>query len=366
MQELWQKRLIKSITVRSKMKKNEKGIAIIIAVSCLMVVTLIVLATMKTAEVNSKSSYYVSGKALLRYQTESALSRSLWCYLWDKRKFPSDHNSFGKELTERDEGDGKPWLANSSPYVIFSDIETDDAAIVKIHDAIVGKDIYSKSMPGRQIRLDMDTEVMEDEEMKEGIEKFTYALDDYIDKNEYYSSEDHQYEANDYLAMDVESFPANNKMQVWQEVLWLPGIKYLNPNLDGAGKIKENTFQIIPPRTWRRGPSRNNALVYTTKNAKESFTASDLKRLQYENDFDDAVLEELEQFKKGELLIDDLSSEARDALNDRDRNESGVCTFEVIGTLYNGTISRTLRVTFDCNQILKNKKFFNCWEHIIY
>jgi len=342
---------------------RERGIALIVVISMLAVMMVVALGLMSEATVSNLSGVTIASRGALKYEAESALSRALWCYMWDRRKFTADHRNLGSELQERESEDGAPWLANGMPRMLVGDDEG-KSVIVKIHDAVSGKDISTKHRPGSDIRKEDFVRDMEDLERLERIERFTYAMDDYVDENEYHSHQDYKYEMIDYEEMGIVDFPANNKFQVREEVYWLDEVGVFAES--DEGKIYNNYFRVIPPRIWKNGPSRTTASMMRSGTPKTSLLSTGVNQIVTEEGLNEAEHEELKEFKAGKLLWEDLSPELQGILNSYSRNESGVATFIVTGLKYNGEINRTIKATYDCNSILKGKNFFHCWEQIIY
>ncbi len=345
-------------------KHKESGIALIIVLSMMAVMMLIVFGMWSESTVSELSGRTLSARGKMKYEAESHISRSLWSYLWDRKKYSSWHRQLGREVEERPEEDGRPWLADGSQY-IFNNNQNNTNVIIKIHDAMSGTNIDSVNRPGMDMRKQRYIQEMEDEELLERIERFTYALDDYIDTNEYYSHPDYHYEMEDYENDGVADFPANNRMQVKEEVYWLDHVDVKAQN--DVGKLVKSAFRVIAPRTWSKGPSRTNkSVISSNRGTKSSLFSTASSSIQQEQDLDEEQMQELNDLKNGKILWDEVSPETQSALNKYSRDESGICTIEATGLMYNGEISRTIKVTFDCDTILKNRYFFNCWEQIIY
>jgi len=343
--------------------RREDGIALIVVIGMLSVMLVVAFGIMSEATVSNLSGVTIATRGDLKYEAESALSRSLWCYMWDRRKFMSDHRNLGSETEERNEEDGTPWLANGMPRAISTGNEGKDV-VVKIHDAMSGTDISTKHRPGSEIRKKSFVKEMEDLERLERIECFTYAVDDYVDENEYHSHQDYKYEMEDYEDFGIADFPANGKFQVREEVYWMDNVDVLAER--DEGNIYNNYFRVIPPRAWKKGPSRTTNSMMRSNSAKASLLSTSDQQIANEESLDEFQLEELQEFKAGKVLWEDLSPELQSVLNSYSRNESGVATFIVTGLKYDGEISRTIKATYDCGSILKNKNFFHCWEHVIY
>ncbi|MGL4853975.1 MAG: hypothetical protein ACRC37_01820, partial [Lentisphaeria bacterium] len=331
----------------------------------LTIITVIALALMANSEVSSRSSYNVANRGSLRYEAESAVSRTLWCYLWDLKKYPADHKRLGDEASERDDADGAPWLANSQPRLLCASINS--GVVVKIHDAVKGRDIDADTRPGLVIRREKYIAEMEDEQLKDNLETFTYALDDYIDRDEYYSHPDYKFESEDYEKMGIKDFPANNRMQYVQEAYWIPNVNYFMSGV--SGKLIDDNFRVIPPRTWQRGPLRNRGIT-TFSGKKSSLYSTSSNAIEIQEQLENSLLEELNELKQGSVLWSDLSDDARLALSKYSRDESGYITIEAIAMLKDGDVIRIIKSTYDANTIFKQAgktpKLFSCWEKINY
>ncbi|MCK5835199.1 MAG: hypothetical protein KAG98_05675 [Lentisphaeria bacterium] len=353
--------------MENSVRNNERGVAMILVISMLSIMLVVALTLMTQATAAKTSGRVLASRGKLKYANESATSRALWFYLWDRKKYTRYHRGLGNSMEDDDrpEEDGVPIQAINKPYKMLVPGDGFSSSLVTLVDAVNGEDITSVSLPGRALRKKMGVSTMEDFERKTDLEAFTYALDDYVDSGDYYAHSDYHYERDDYESADIENFPVNTKMQVVEEMYWIP---YVDKFVGGQAGLRKNMFCVIPPRKWRSGPSRIGTPIYSISGKKSAVHSSDVQSILERNGIEDQeLIDQYIEFKNGSLAWEDLDPELRSIINQQmTRDESGVTRFLSTSSMYNGDIIRTTEATFNCNQILKDRKFFRCWEHKVY
>jgi len=353
--------------MENSVKNNERGVAMILVISMLSIMLVVALTLMTQATASKTSGRVLAGRGKLKYANESATSRALWFYLWDRKKYSRYHRGLGNSMEDDDrpEEDGEPIQAINKPYKMLVPGDGFTTSAVTLVDAIHGEDITSVSQPGRALRKKLGIDSMEDLERKADLEAFTYALDDYVDYGDYYAHSDYHYEREDYEDAGIENFPVNTKMQVVEEMYWIP---YVDKYVGGQAGLRKNMFRIIPPRKWSRGPSRKTQTLYSLSGKKSAVHSTDVQSILELNGIDDQeLIDQYIEFRNGSIAWEDLDSELKAVINQQmTRDESGVTTFVATSSMYKGDIVRTTETTFNCNQILKDRKFFRCWQHKVY
>ena len=348
-------------------KNKERGVAMILVISMLSIMLVVALTLMTQATAAKTSGRVLASRGKLKYANESATSRALWFYIWDRKKYSRYHRGLGNSMEDDDRPveDGEPIQAINKPYKILVPGDGFTTSLVTLVDAINGEDVSSVALPGRTLRKKLGVGTMEDLERKSDLEAFSYALDDYVDSGDYYAHSDYHYERDDYESADIDNFPVNNKMQVVEEVYWIP---YVERFTNGQAGLRKNMFRIIPPRRWKSGPSRVGPAIYSLSGKKSAVHSSDVQSIVELNGIDDQeLIDQYIEFKNGSLDWEDLDSGLKAIINQQlTRDESGVARFLATSSMYNGDIIRTTESTFNCNKILTDRKFFRCWEYKVY
>jgi hypothetical protein len=360
-----------STTKGKRMKKtvrnNERGVAMILVISMLSIMLLVALALMSQATASKTAGRVLAGRGKLKYANESALSRALWFYIWDRKKYSRYHQNLGNRLEDDDrpEEDGEPIQAMNKTYEMWVPGEGVTESSVLLADAVGGEDISSSSLPGRALRKKLGVDSIEDDERRCDLEAFTYALDDYVDRGDYYAHADYHYERTDYEEAGIENFPVNQKMQILEEVYWIP---YVGEFVRGQSGELRQLFRIIPPRKWRMGPCRSGQEVFSLGSHKSEVHASDVQSVLEFNGIDDPeLIDEFIDFKNGAVDWEDLDSELKNVISQQlSRDESGITCFKATSSLYKGDIVKKTEATFNCNKILTDRKFFRCWDYKVY
>ncbi len=353
--------------MKKHISKNENGIAMILVISMLAIMLVLAMTLMAQANSSKASGRVIAGRGKLRYTNESATSRAIWYYLWDRKRYSRFHSNLGNDrsMDDRPEEDGTPIQAINIPYPMHTPGDDFTSATVTLLDASRGQDLFSPFSPGRTMRKDLQIDQIEDDEEREDAEAFTYALDDYVDRDEYSSSSDYPFEAEDYEQVDIYNFPANMKMQIKEEIYWIPYVSYI---ANGVSGVRENMFRVIPPLPWKKGPQRHLKYTVNMTSQKSAIHSTNSESFAGPLELSSENLADFIDFKSGALTWEELSAELQASINkDMSRNESGFTTFKTTSSMYKGDIMRTSESTFNCNKILiGDNRFFRCWESKVY
>ena len=228
-----------------KVKTDEKGAALIVVLSFLVLTALITSSVVVISQISSKSIKVNTDRAYAAYLAEGAAARLQWLIMADKRKFSNrnfrNFNTNSEEEQVRYLADGKPRNINYYDSVVSAEI----------YDMSSGFNI-SGNTPSKNLKP-LQNSYLNDPEKKIEFKNFLDCLTDYVDRNDFVQL--NGMEKRDYYNLGIPHLPRNNRMEYREEILFVPGAQqFFQP--DKYGRL--SVFNIIPPTGLPKYNSKNN------------------------------------------------------------------------------------------------------------
>lgn len=332
----------------------EQGIALILVVGVLAIVTVMVVHLAATTRVAAAESKVLTDRERLRYAAESAAERAFWLYYWDRRKYPSDHTNLTRLSERLEDPEEQVWRADGRRVEI--DLGTDDTVSVTVRDADHGLNISGRT-PEKEIRERYETEDF-DENLE--LEEFLDKVADYVDSD--WNPRINGMERADYEAEGVFMLPRNAAFEHREELFWVPGYATIM-----AGKQPDELFvpdtaslRVIPP-TGQAFPSKTKPSLFASDEAT-------IRRLLDLEEWEGRqIMEAIEAFKsENTVLRDSLDPEILQRLLSKfSVGESGVVTVTAAAVSPAG-IERHVQFTRDCRgriaRRIRKFSYVTVWE----
>ena len=318
--------------MESNKKIEEKGIALIVVLTLIVLLSLLTFSTATFSQISYRLSSINRDRLKSTYWAESAASRTMWLLASDIIKHPT--RALG--AVDEDEDEMERFLADGSVHMIKNE---DEAEIkVKIYDAATGLDI-SGSNPIKV--LQKNKTVFEDD--KDKLEEYKYFLNsvlDYVDSNDFVHLNG-GFEKDDYKAEGMAPLPRNYAFQYREEILWVPEIeKFFTPNKDGVISV----FRLISPKGLP--PIRGNSNFFSETNSNSMQLNTGLEK----GEIDSIFKARKDLLKSKTSLADSLDQDVLNKVKSKySFRESGFYTFIVEASPGKGMAGRiftcTIRLT---------------------
>jgi hypothetical protein len=221
--------------------KNQKGIALIIVLSFVLLLGIITSTIVNISQLSARKMAISSEREYSAYVAEGAIARLQWFIMLNKTRMQGQ-NKNQDNFDYNNSGNENLMLNKFSPTGIFHDMKYyDDKVKYSILDMSSGFNISGFNPAGRLKKL-LQSNVFTGEE-KNAFQIFLNRLTDYVDRNT--EANANGMESEDYSNLGLAPLPRNAQMQYRDEVAWIPGTGSLfHP--DKFGML--STFNIIPPR----------------------------------------------------------------------------------------------------------------------
>lgn len=215
-------------------KRREKGIALIMVLGLLSVMTLLIGAAVASSQTLRFSTASITQMNNSVYYNESAMNRTIWLLMNDRTLFP-DRSLKPENMQlirrERFRADGMEHFIRSGGITLE----------VKIFDMNSGINI-SGFNPASAFSY-LNQVISKKGESTQSLDHFKNRLLDYIDSDDLLRGG--SMEKTDYESLGRAPLPRNAVMQFREEILWIPGCwNYATPDEDGI----LSCISLIPPR----------------------------------------------------------------------------------------------------------------------
>jgi hypothetical protein len=320
------------------------------------VVTTMMVTSSKTSQRNSK---VLADRSEAKYAAESALAYSTWMLICDRRKFPSNR-ILGQQNLQRDPlvDDFDPWMADGQLHSLA--MENDVVAEVRIFDANSGMDV-SVPNSGTRMRQTTAARTLDDEELRETLDVFYDALDDYLDTDS--NRRLNGFEAEDYQAeFNLYGFPRNRPMRFREEAYWLPNVGFVAPKLDDSEMtiLPEDAFRLIPPGRMR----------FPTKPSFFSSSAGMLQQIaQLDGEETQIALQARRAWHNEQIPIQEGLGDIYGKVAGRmSMVETGIYTIEVSAGRPDSETTRRIVHTLDLRTLrtIREPPFLMLWQKVVY
>lgn len=332
--------------------QSERGVALIIVVSMLAVMSVLIAHMVVTTRISARESKVLTDRAKLRHAAEAAAEYGFWMHLCDRVRYAGDHRNM---LTPTPAGGVRPveevWLADGRAHSVA--LGDDLHATVTVTDAHRGYSLEGKA-PHRGIG-NLFTDLEEAEELR----AFLDRLADYADPD--LATRLNGMEEADYCNINLPGFPRDAPLQFREEILWIPGVlKAFSLGAEGRKHGVLEMVQIIPP-PGDSMPSDQKPSVFS---ASLSLIQ---RKLQLDAAETDRLEEALQRARKENIPLPELLGPGLIARLRRQFSvgESGVATIAATVTTPSG-FQRTHSVVRDCRRAegkaFREFRYINSWE----
>ena len=237
---------------------RSRGVALVIVLGVLSVITVMALHVTTTSEVAALEAKVLADRGLLKYAAESAADRAFWLLLTDKRN--PDRALAPEELADVAPED-LPWEINGAAHTldvgdVRVEVETPDANRGGL--VLSGKGWLGK-LQGELARMTAD-----DDERREALDLFLDVLKDYVDRGD--EVHPRGKERPDYETEGYPSLPRNGELQYREEALWLEGLSDAIPRMaaENPALLDRDLIRLIPP-AGVNFPSKGKPSIYSAK-----------------------------------------------------------------------------------------------------
>ena len=235
-------------TAISRIRKtatDNKGAALIVVLSFLVLTALITSSVVVISQISSKSLKVNTDRAYAAYLAEGAAARLQWLIMADLAKH-TDRN-FNNFISDSDDEQVRYLADGKSRRINYYDSKVN----TKIYDMASGFNV-STANPSRNLKS-LQNIYFNDPDKKDEFKIFLDRLTDYVDRNDFIQL--NGMEKSDYLDLNIPHLPRNNKMEYREEILFIPGAQqFFSPDKYGRLSI----FNIIPPKGLPKYKSKNN------------------------------------------------------------------------------------------------------------
>ncbi len=317
---------------------GERGVALIMVLGMIAVLTLLATHLMATSQVTAREAKVLTTRQHLAYVAESATSRALWMLLADRKLHLNDHRNLLSPPGSREgQETGGVWRADGRVHEL---VQGEDMALVMIRDADNGLDV-SGNNPAGTLRELVVSDEEDDPDRQQRVERFLDVLRDYVDGNDLRQL--HGKERDDYRAEGYYHMPRNEPLQFREEILWVENAAVVLP-LASTGQGLD-AIRVVPPVGQRYPNSKGPAFLSSSPGLIQ-------KKLGLGDEELKAVLEARAQYLREEVSLADLLSPElySRVLSLFSVSESGIASFVATATDAGGQIRRTLRMTQDSRE----------------
>ncbi len=339
-------------------RKKEKGIALILVMGGLAVITVLAAHMTSTSEVTALEAKTLVTRNKLRYAAESAAARSYWLWFAHRQRFPARHEELGSRQPQLlTSAAFENWYADGKVHQVEANgLEVE----VSLLDANRGLNLFGGNAEKIvQQRINKN----EESEQNRNLKTFLHALQDYRDKGNavrLYGMEEDGYREQGYRLM-----PRNGELQFREEVYWVPQVSELFSTTPKTGKRPRPRLRIIPPDG--RGRS------FLGKSRRPSFFSSSAEELRRKLELSPPELETVLEARRS---VQEESMALRDVLAPElytriQRNfslgESGIVTVEAVA--HRGDIERKLVLTRESepdNLHYSKGDLISNWQKVVY
>lgn len=332
---------------------SESGIALILVVSILAVVSVMATHMVVVSRVSAVEAKVLSDRHRLRHAAESAAERAFWLYLCDRKRFPADHANLLSEAPPAEgRGGGDPWLADGTSHRF--ELDSDGSATVTVRDANRGYSLQGKN-PHNRIR-----QLFQNLEENEQLRAFLDRLADYVDEDG--NTRLDGLERAEYEALGFPQLPRNGPLEFREELLWIPGLAeaFGRPGEEfGAGGDVLDLFQPLPPE----GDS--------FPNARPSVFSASPALLRYKLDSGlgeaESILRAFQRARTENLPLDTLLDPAtiQRVQQEFTTGESGIVVVRARASTPAG-VGRTVEIVRDCRgnvgRAFRQFRYVNTWD----
>jgi len=266
----------------AKPPTSECGMALILVLGVISVVTVMVAHLTSVVEIIAKEAKVQSEKEALRYNAESIAAETLWMYFTDRRLFSNRRLGQDLDTTGRADVDFEPWMMDRRPHLFNS---LNGVSYLAAGD---GGFTFKDQKELKDNIDETDTALLEDTDI------FLDVLNDYLDKDDLVKL--NGMESSEYDDQGFYTMPRNDSMQYRAEFYWLPNWQ----------NIIQDEIAIVAP---------TGKTISDSSSTKPSFyTCSEFEILQQFEELTDAELESIknardEWVKNGTALDESLDSD---------------------------------------------------------
>ncbi|MCK5801356.1 MAG: hypothetical protein KAI66_00920 [Lentisphaeria bacterium] len=310
--------------------RRQRGVALVIVMGVVATAGVMVAHLAMTTEVLAREAVVASERQRLRYVAESAAGRAAWMYMTDRRLFTD--RSLGGVPAARETSDLEPWMLDGREH-------RDEEAgwTVRLGDALAGID-FSGRNPGEELRVQGAAAPDESEESEEQeiIDEFLDIVKDYIDTDDLVRLRG--MERSNYEDAEMLGLPRDAPFHYREEVYWLPG----------WSEVVFGRVRLIAPRGIGQGSRRR-------RERKPPFFSASPGMLREKGRLEDDELERVLAARRQWQTSGEPLEESLDALlvgrlkSSFSFVESGLATIEAVAHSFDGQVSRTVRLTMNCD-----------------
>ena len=215
---------------------GEGGMALIIALSLLVLVGLLVASASSVSQLTRNIAATATSRSELGYIAEGVAARAQWLLMNDINK---NRNRIYGESTKDELSDVERYLADGATHTLSYAEDCSGKAVIT--DAASGVDISGKDGPTK-LKTAWSPEKEDLEEYNKFID-FIDCLIDYVDTDDFLQVSGKGHEKGDYLQDGFPCMPRNGTMQFREELMLVhDSDKYIKP--DSFGRL--TSIRLIP------------------------------------------------------------------------------------------------------------------------